>query len=166
MEELGLNPRVQGTWVAQSIKALPSAQVMILGQSPTSGSLLRGESACPSPTASLCSPLVFSVSLTRSLARALSQINKQSLNIRILIGAVLQTEREMQNHLAMMSLAGWFRFPGRVGKEAMRKVESGVLESAPDLEPGSWPTFHLQVQKPLLVSVSSWNNQIYLAGSL
>ena len=45
-----------GNWVAQLVKHLPSAQVMIskfLGSSPTShqGSLLSGESGSPSPSA-------------------------------------------------------------------------------------------------------------------
>ena len=42
----------RGAWVAQSVKHLPSAQVMTLGtpgMSPTLGSLLSGEPASPSP---------------------------------------------------------------------------------------------------------------------
>ena len=53
-----------GTWVAQLVKHLPLAQVMIpgLGSSPLSGSLLSGESAFPSAPPPAC-------------ALALSQIN-------------------------------------------------------------------------------------------
>ena len=39
--------------MAQSFEHLPLAQVMILGLSPESGSLLNGESASPSPSALL-----------------------------------------------------------------------------------------------------------------
>ena len=42
---------ILGAWVTQSVKHLPSAQVMtpgVLGWSPASGSLLSGESASPS----------------------------------------------------------------------------------------------------------------------
>ena len=45
----------RGAWVAQSVKHLPSARVMISGswdQAPTSGSLLSRESTSPSPSAS------------------------------------------------------------------------------------------------------------------
>ena len=45
----------RGAWVAQWVKRLPSAEVMIsgvLGSSPTLGSLLREESASPSPSSS------------------------------------------------------------------------------------------------------------------
>ena len=39
------------TWVAQSVKCLPSALVMIPESSPGWGSLLSGEPASPSPFA-------------------------------------------------------------------------------------------------------------------
>ena len=45
--------RNRGAWVAQSVKCLPSAQVMIPGfwnGAPTSGFLLSRESASPSPS--------------------------------------------------------------------------------------------------------------------
>ena len=47
-----LKPCMRGTWVAQSVKQLPLAWVMIPGSrdgAPALGSLLRGESASPSP---------------------------------------------------------------------------------------------------------------------
>ena len=58
-------------WVAQSVKPLLSAQVMIrvLGLSPTSGSLLSGESASCSPLP--LSLLVFSCSFSLSLSLSL-----------------------------------------------------------------------------------------------
>ena len=50
--------RKRGTWVTQSVRHLPLAQVMnlgVLGSSPTSsGSLLHGVSACP-PAPPCCS---------------------------------------------------------------------------------------------------------------
>ena len=50
-----------GAWVAQSVKRLPSAQVMIPDVRPTSGSLLSGEAASPSPSEiSLAFTLTFS----------------------------------------------------------------------------------------------------------
>jgi len=53
---------LRGAWVAQSVRRLPSAQV--LGSGPTSGSLLSGESASLSPPA----PPPHSCSLSRSLS--------------------------------------------------------------------------------------------------
>ena len=65
--------------MAQWVQRLPLAQVMIrvLGWSPTSGSVLIGESASPSTSAAPPAHTLFlSLSLTHSLVRALSQINK------------------------------------------------------------------------------------------
>ena len=52
--EMKISSTSRGAWVAQLVKCLPSAQVMILGVlglSPTAGSLLGKVSACPSPSA-------------------------------------------------------------------------------------------------------------------
>ena len=65
----------RGAWVAQWVKRLTSAQVMIswfMGSSPTSGSVLtaqRLEPASDSVSPSLCAPplLTFSLSLSVSL---------------------------------------------------------------------------------------------------
>jgi len=44
--------KLRGPWVAQFVGPLPWAQVTILGWRPAAGSLLRGRSASPSPSAS------------------------------------------------------------------------------------------------------------------
>ena len=72
-----------GTWVAQSVERLTSAQVMIsrsVGSSPTSGSVLTAQSLEPasdsvSPSVSVPPPLMLclSLSLSLSLSLALSQ---------------------------------------------------------------------------------------------
>ena len=73
---------VRGTWVAQSVKRLTSAQVMIsqfVGPSPTSGSVLTAQSLEPALDSGFCVPLSLSlscshrVSLSLSLSLSLSQ---------------------------------------------------------------------------------------------
>ena len=62
---------LRGAWVAQSVKALTSAQVMILwfmGSSPTSGSVLTAQSlelASDSVSPSLSASLASSLSLSK-----------------------------------------------------------------------------------------------------
>ena len=72
----------RGTWVAQLVERLTSAQVMIaqfVGLSPVSGSVLTAQSLQPasdsvSPSLSAPSPLMLCLSLSLSLS--LSKINK------------------------------------------------------------------------------------------
>ena len=56
-----------GTWVAQSVKRLPLAQVVVMGSSPASGFLLSEE---PAPPTAPCSGSLL-------LSLPLSQINKR-----------------------------------------------------------------------------------------
>ena len=71
-QEGTLKIQVRGTWVAQSVKRLTSAQVMIsqlVGSSPVSGSMLSVQSLEPasdsvSPSVSAHPLLVFSLSLS------------------------------------------------------------------------------------------------------
>ena len=58
---------LRGAWMAQSVKHLPSAghDLIVLGSSPTSTSLLSRESACPSPSAP---PPAHALSLSLSLS--------------------------------------------------------------------------------------------------
>ena len=58
---------IRGPWVARLVKCLPLAQVTILksGIEPASGSLLSGESASPSPSAS---PPACALSFAHSLS--------------------------------------------------------------------------------------------------
>ena len=67
-----IKTHIRGAWVAQYIKQLPSAQVMIrvLGSNPMAGSLLSRKSA--SPSAPHPAPSLF-------FAHSISQINKQNL---------------------------------------------------------------------------------------
>ena len=55
---------LRGTWVAQSVKHLPSAHdSRVLGLSPTSGSLLRGKSASHSSSPQACASFALFLSL-------------------------------------------------------------------------------------------------------
>ena len=60
-----LNDQSRGTWVAQLVKRLPSAQVVMLGLSPTFGSLLNGSLFLPLSLWSSC-----------ACVHSLSQMNK------------------------------------------------------------------------------------------
>ena len=72
----GVIKKLRGAWVAQSVKRLASAQVMIsqsVSSSPTSGFVLTAQSLEP---ASDCVPLSLCPSLTHALSPFLSRINK------------------------------------------------------------------------------------------
>ena len=75
-QEGTLKIQVRGTWVAQSVKRLTSAQVMIsqlVGSSPVSGSMLSVQSL--EPASDSVSPSVSAHSLLM-LSLSLSKINK------------------------------------------------------------------------------------------
>ena len=76
--EPGKNRKLRGAWVAQLVKHLTSAQVMISwfkGLSPESGSMLRAHRLEPALDSVSPSHSVF-VSLSLSLSLSLSKINK------------------------------------------------------------------------------------------
>ena len=75
---------IWGTWVAQCVKRLPLAQVIIPGSwdpAPTSGSLLNGDSASPSPC--FCA-LIDTFSLSFSNKQNLKKIKIHDFTINIL----------------------------------------------------------------------------------
>ena len=73
--------QIQGAWVAQSVKRLTSAQVMILmacGFEPTSGSVLTAQSL--EPALDSCLPL--SLPLSQLCSVSLSLKNKHCIKIK------------------------------------------------------------------------------------
>ena len=98
----------QGSWVAQSVKPLTSAQVMIsqfVGWSPASGSVLTGQSLDPaldsmSPSLSLpLPPLRLSLSLSLESKHFLKMINQVMKRHRVTFKCILLSEKNQSEKI-------------------------------------------------------------------